>query len=168
MMMIAGPSVTRNKEGKINKTRGKTSLIVVFAACSSTLWRRWVLRVSEWMRSVLATLVPSCSDCTRTETRFRTLSTPVRSANSFQSSARLVSSPARCLIHAQSGFDANDHQIKHVGEAESNGRLTGANHPAEPEVGSHISQSCSYGIDKECIVPSKTSKKCQQTQNNRN
>jgi hypothetical protein len=47
IMMSAGPSVTRKREGKIKKTSGKISLILVFAACSSTLWRRWVLRVSE-------------------------------------------------------------------------------------------------------------------------
>jgi len=36
MMMIAGPSVTRNSEGKMKRTSGKISLIVVFAAASST------------------------------------------------------------------------------------------------------------------------------------
>jgi hypothetical protein len=47
MMMTAGPKVTRKREGKIKKTSGKTSLTEVFAACSSTCWRRWVLRTSE-------------------------------------------------------------------------------------------------------------------------
>ena len=36
MMMIAGPSVTRKREGKMKNTRGKINLMVVFAACSST------------------------------------------------------------------------------------------------------------------------------------
>jgi hypothetical protein len=39
-VMAAGPSVTRNSEGKIKNTSGKTSLTVVFAAISSTAWRR--------------------------------------------------------------------------------------------------------------------------------
>ena len=36
MTIAAGPRVTRNKQGKINNTRGKMSLTVVFAAISST------------------------------------------------------------------------------------------------------------------------------------
>jgi len=36
MMMTAGPSVTRNSDGKMKKTSGKMSLMVVLAACSST------------------------------------------------------------------------------------------------------------------------------------
>jgi len=47
MTMTAGPSVTKNKEGKIKNTSGNTSFTLVFAACSSTFWRRWVLNVSE-------------------------------------------------------------------------------------------------------------------------
>jgi hypothetical protein len=35
MMMIAGPNTTRNSDGKMKKTSGKISLMVVFAACSS-------------------------------------------------------------------------------------------------------------------------------------
>lgn len=47
MIMIAGPRVTRNKDGKMKRTSGKTSLTLVFAACSSTVCRRWVLSASE-------------------------------------------------------------------------------------------------------------------------
>jgi len=46
-LIAAGPNVTRKSEGKMNKTNGKTSFTVVFAACSSTFCRRWVLRLSE-------------------------------------------------------------------------------------------------------------------------
>jgi hypothetical protein len=38
--ITAGPRVTRNRQGKIKSTSGKMSLIVVFAAISSTAWTR--------------------------------------------------------------------------------------------------------------------------------
>lgn len=40
IIITAGPSVTTNKEGKMKKTSGNTSFTLVFAACSSTFWRR--------------------------------------------------------------------------------------------------------------------------------
>jgi hypothetical protein len=45
--MTAGPRTTRKSAGKMKSTSGKISLIVVFAAASSTCCTRWVLRVSE-------------------------------------------------------------------------------------------------------------------------
>src|SRR5271165_130669 len=92
--MIAGPRVTRNKVGKIKKTRGKISLTVVFAACSSICCTRCVRIVSECVRRVFAMLVPNCSDCTSVDTRLRTTSTSVRSDMFRQASAR--GRPARC------------------------------------------------------------------------
>ena len=35
MMIAEGPIVTTNRDGKMNRTSGNTSLTVVFAACSS-------------------------------------------------------------------------------------------------------------------------------------
>lgn len=46
MEMIAGPRATRKIDGKINSTSGNVSLMVVFAAASSTACTRWVLSVS--------------------------------------------------------------------------------------------------------------------------
>lgn len=47
IIMAGGPRVTRKIDGKIKKTSGKTSLTVVFAACSSTFCLRWIRSVSE-------------------------------------------------------------------------------------------------------------------------
>ncbi len=46
-LIIEGPKTTKNKEGNIKKTSGNTSFTVVFAACSSASWRRWVRSTSE-------------------------------------------------------------------------------------------------------------------------
>src|ERR1019366_6617432 len=56
-----GPSATTKSEGKMKKTRGKTSFTVVFAARSSAFWRLCVRMVSENTRKVLAMLVPNVS-----------------------------------------------------------------------------------------------------------
>ena len=40
MLSTAGPSITRNMLGKMNRTSGKMILTVVFAAFSSATYRR--------------------------------------------------------------------------------------------------------------------------------
>ena len=47
IMMTAGPITTTKSAGKMKRTSGKISLMVLFAAISSTCCTRWVLRVSE-------------------------------------------------------------------------------------------------------------------------
>lgn len=47
IMIIEGPIVTTNNDGKMNSTSGNTSLTVVLAACSSASCRRRVRSVSE-------------------------------------------------------------------------------------------------------------------------
>ena len=53
--------LTKNIEGKTNRTRTGTILMVVFAACSSARCLRSVRRESECTRRAWATLVPKRS-----------------------------------------------------------------------------------------------------------
>ena len=63
-LITAGPIVTTQIAGKMQKTSGKTILTPVFAAASSARCRRFVQTVSECTRSDCATLVPNLSVCT--------------------------------------------------------------------------------------------------------
>src|SRR4029079_10909198 len=92
-LIAAGPIVTTQIAGKIQKTRGNTILTPVFAAASSARCRRLVRSTSEWTRSDCATLVPNLSVCTSIATSDTTSSTPVRSARFFSASWRPL--PAR-------------------------------------------------------------------------
>ena len=56
---MAGPTATTKKDGKIKSARGNISLVEIFAAFSSALWRRAVRKLSEYIFKAWATLVPN-------------------------------------------------------------------------------------------------------------
>src|SRR5205085_3833794 len=89
-LMAAGPMVTTQIAGKMQKTSGNTILTPVLAAASSARWRRLVRSVSEWTRSDWATLVPNLSVWISIATSEMTSSTPVRSPRFLNASTRFI------------------------------------------------------------------------------
>ena len=85
--------VTTRMEGKMNKARGTTILIVVLAAASSARCRRSVRKESECTRRACAMLVPKRSVCTRVVTSARISSTPVREIKLCSASTRGLPGP---------------------------------------------------------------------------
>ena len=172
--------MTTNSDGKIKKTRGNTSFTVVLAACSSTFCRRWVRSVSECTRNVFAILVPNFSDCTSTETRLRTVSTAVRSANCRQASVlarpcpllehddtelvadgrlrcpQFLGGPDCCLVKTLAGFDTDDHQVQHVRKPAAYFCLPGRDLPAEPEVRRQKAKPHRQRVDEKTAEVGKT------------
>ena len=85
--------MTTNIAGKMQKTSGKISLIVVLAAASSARCRRLVRMVSAWIRSAWATEVPNRSVWISMPVSDAMSARPVRSARFRSASSRAV--PAR-------------------------------------------------------------------------
>ena len=156
--------MTTNNDGKINNTSGNTSLTVVFAACSSnclpSLGPNRIGMDAQRLRDTGAEF----SDCTSTETKLRTLSTSVRSANlppglcscaarpllqhnNPELIADLQAAPSAllggsrcCLIETLAGFDTDHHQVQHIRQTRAYLRLARRNTPAQPEIRSEKSQ----------------------------
>src|SRR4029079_3544685 len=92
-LIAAGPIVTTQIAGKIQKPRGNTILTPVFAAASSARCRRLVRSTAECTRSDCATLVPNLSVWISIAASDVKSSTPVRSARLRSASDRAL--PAR-------------------------------------------------------------------------
>ena len=107
-LIAAGPIVTTQIAGKMQKTSGNTILTPVFAAASSARCRRLVRSVSEWTRSDCATLVPNLSVCTSIVTSDVMSSSCVRLARLCNASLRAGKGRADALRNLAERTDVDD------------------------------------------------------------
>src|SRR5262249_3021307 len=84
--IAAGPRITRNRPGKMQKIVGNNILTAAFWAISSAYCSRLLRRVSACVRSALTKLAPKRSDWMMTEARTRKSSRSARWAKCLRAS----------------------------------------------------------------------------------
>src|SRR5215469_13454077 len=83
------------------------------------------------------------------------------------SNSQLLRGTCNALVQAQTGFNTDNQQIKHVWKPSPNSRLTGGNSIAQPEVRQEISKSHRYEVHEEWTITSGSGKECRRAKNER-